>query len=132
MAARSTPDPKPKLFAKARKVMRDIERYAAFGYVTEIEQYEADDRRLWKQVDALYDAARKEGLGDEPEFLAYRMQVRAAMSSARQSAEVSRKQFYEGRALALGGARKPVPAGMQGYLDELKLGEARRRSARKG
>jgi hypothetical protein len=119
---------KSRLLGKARKLMRDAERYAAFGYVTRIEDYEADDRRLIRAIDGLYDAARKAGIAEDLELQNYRTQLRAVYVDARQKASDSRRSLYAGVAGKLGGGA--ASGGMQGYLDELKIDDARRRSKR--
>ena len=118
---------KSKILAKGRKIERDIQRYAAFGYVTELGSWEADDQRLVRAVDGLYDSARKVGVHDDPELMHVREALRAARIEAREQARLSRLQLREAQS---GGSKRAVPGGMGGYLDELKVNEAKRRSRR--
>jgi hypothetical protein len=126
MASASEQQAKSRLMAKARKISRDVERYHAFGYVTQIDDYEADDRKLLRAIDGLYDSARKAGIGEDQELQDYRTQLRAAYVTARNAGHEARQAVWKGRADAIG--RPEVPAGMRGYLDELSLGEAKRRA----
>lgn len=112
---------------RARKIAAQIERYAAFGFVTEIEDYQKDDAAILKGIDRLYDSQRKEGLLGDPELDLYRAELRNLWSAARAQAAESRRQHREGAARALGGGRtRAEQAGMQGYMDELKVSRAKR------
>ena len=121
---RKAPDEKGRWMAKARKLDQSIQRYAAFGFVTDIESWQRDDGALLRAVDRLYDSQRAAGLGEDGELTAYRDMLRANLSVARNvSARLARADVYEGRAKALravAGARE-----MQGYLDELKITRAK-------
>lgn len=121
-------DPKRAILARARKLASEIERYAAFGYVTAVEDYEKDDRSLWRRIDGLYDSAQKAGLLEDVELQQYREQLRVAMREARARASVSRQELLQAQAGLLG--KRQAPPGMQGYLDEWKLDEARRKARR--
>lgn len=110
--------------------MRDVERYASHGYVTGIEEYEADDRKLARGIDGLYDAARKVGLGDDVDLEDYRLKLRQAWVEARNvSARQARADYYQAKADRL---RQPQVAddGTRAFLAELGLDEARRRARR--
>jgi hypothetical protein len=110
--------------SRARKLARDVERYAAFGYVTEPERYQQDDAKLLRGIDRLYDAQRAEGLADDVELTEYRTQLRAAWSHARNvAAPAARASLLEGQAGAV--RRRAESPGMQGYLDELKISRAK-------
>jgi hypothetical protein len=124
-------DPKSRLLAKGRKIERDVQRFASFGYVTSIDAYESDYSKLVRATDGLYDSARREGIHDDPELMAARENLRKLRLWASERGHEARQQYHQGRAAALGGDRRKVPAGMQGYVDELAIGEAKRR-ARKG
>lgn len=126
-------DAKSRLLAKGRSIQRDIERYQAFGYVTDVDHYEDDDRKLTRGIDSLYDLARKHGLHEDVELQQVRMQLRDAKKEARERAFESRRQLRQGQSDALAARSKAkVPSGMQGYLDEIALGESKRRSRRGG
>lgn len=109
---------KSKLLARARKLARDIHSYGAFGWVDrERRDHVADDRRLERAIDALYDAARKEGLSDDAELQQVRMNLRQGYVEARANAAQARLDYQSvpsGGARALGSTEK-------GYLDELKV-----------
>lgn len=106
--------------ARARKLSQQVQRYAAFGYVTDLEAWAADDRRLMRAIDRLYDDQRAAGLAEDSELTAYRTALRAECSAARNgAAQLARADVYEGRAKALRGA--VAPSGMQAHLDELAL-----------
>lgn len=114
--------------SRARKVAAGIERYAAFGYVTDLDDYQADDQKLLRAIDRLYDAQRAEGLSEDAELTEYRAQLRASWSHARNvAAPAARASLYEARA---GASRQRAgdPAGMRGYLGELQLQEERNRA----
>lgn len=120
-----SPDEKSRWMSKARKVDQQIQRYAAFGYVTDLESWEADDAKLLKAVDRLYDAQRAAGLADDGELTAYREQLRAQFRETRNgAARLARADVYEGRAKRLRGGAA-AQAGMQGYLDELAISRAK-------
>jgi len=121
---------KSRILAKGRKIESDIRRYAAFGYVTDIESWESDDRRLVRAVDGLYESARKEGIHDDPELMRLREALRLARIESRERAFISRKQLREGQSGAFD--KRKVPGGMQGYLDEISIAEAKRSARRKG
>lgn len=125
-------DPKSRLLAKGRKIERDVQRFASFGYVTTIEDHERDYAKLTRATDALYDSARREGIHGDPELMAAREDLRKLRLWASERGFEARKQYYAGRSAALGGERRAVPAGMRGYLDELAIGEAKRSARRKG
>jgi hypothetical protein len=118
---------KSRLLAKARKLSADLKRYRAFGYVTRIEDYEADDRRLVRGIDSLYDLARKHGLGEDAELQAYRVELRRQFTEAREAGFKARSDARRPPAAK----RVSVPPGHQAYLEELSLGEARRRARRR-
>jgi hypothetical protein len=120
---RKTPDAKARWMSQARKVAEVIRHYAAFGYVTDVELWEDDDRKLATAIDRLYDAQRRAGLSEDSELTSYRMALREQWSSARNgAARIARAELYEGKARGL---RASVPEGMQGYLDELKISRAK-------
>lgn len=131
-------DAKSRLLAKARKLGKDIERYASFGYVTALDDWESDDQKLNRGIDSIYDLARKHGLAEDLELQQVRMQLRERYVRVRNNeAQESRRQLGLGQLAAVErrireakeGERR---SGMQGYLDELKIGESRRRSRRGG
>jgi hypothetical protein len=112
---------KSKLLARARKLAKDIHTYGAFGWVDRNRaDHVADDRRLERAIDALYDAARKEGLAEDQELQQVRMNLRAAYVLARVNASEARRSTHISKAAAgqLGSTE-------QGYLDELKLARAK-------
>jgi len=124
---------KSRLLGKARKLAKDIERYASYGYVTQLSAYADDDRKLSRGIDSIYDLARKHGLAEDAELQQVRMQLRERFVHVRNNeAPQSRQQLGEAQLRALDKSRKKVPSGMQGYLDELKIGEDRRRARRGG
>lgn len=128
---RKQAEAKSRLLAKGRKLDRDIQRYATHGYVTELDAWEADDRKLVRAVDGLYDSARKAGIHDDPELMGARQALHTARVAARERAEGARRELRQAQADALaGGARPTADAGMRGYLDELSIGEAKRRARR--
>lgn len=118
---------KSRILAKGRKIERDLQRYAAFGYLTpDAEAWEKDETKLIRAIDGLYDSARKSGIHGDPELMHVRDALRAARRDASERARESRRQLREGQAARL--QRREVPGGMQGYLDEIKIGEAKRRA----
>lgn len=127
---RKQAEAKSRLLAKGRKLDRDIQRYATHGYVTELDAWEADDRKLVRAIDGLYDSARKAGIHDDPELMGARQALHTARVAARERAEGARRELRQAQADALAGSRPKAPAGMQGYLDELSIGEAKRRARR--
>jgi hypothetical protein len=105
------------LLAKARKLARDLERYAAFGYVTNLEDYQADDRKLLRGIDSLYDLARKHGLSEDPDVQQYRTVLRETWMAARERASSARSSLYQAQARSAGAPRRPL----DGYDEELRL-----------
>lgn len=121
---------KSRLMARGRKLMQGVQRYERYGYVTSIEDYEADDRKLLRGIDGLYDSARKLGLGEDTELQEYRLQLRQAWSHAREVAFGARRSLYESVAAKL--LEKTQPSnddpGFAQYRQELSLVEERRRA----
>jgi hypothetical protein len=110
---------------KARKIAAQIERYAAFGYVTEIEAYQKDDAAILRAIDRLYDAQRSDGLQGDAELDKYREELRSLWKTARNTqAPASRASYYEGKAQNAR-ARIGGDSGLQGYNAELKLARAK-------
>lgn len=132
MAKRANPA-KTRLLAKARKIGADVLRYANRGYVTSFDAYEADDRKLHRQVDSLYDLARKHGLSEDPDVNHYRAELRRQLSEARERAQRARSAYYKamaGDGPSIWGPKRTPNALEQAFADELKIGEARRRTQR--
>lgn len=120
---RKAPDAKSRWMGKARKIDEELRRYAAFGYVVDVELWEDDDRKLGTAIDRLYDAQRSAGLSEDAELTSYRSALRAQWVATRNgAARIARAELYEGKARGL---RASVPEGMQGYLDELKISRAK-------
>jgi hypothetical protein len=137
MAARKqkkTPEEaaKTRLLFRARKLARDVHRYATFGYVTESEAYEKDDQRLLKAIDGLYDSARKAGIGEDLELQQVRFELRRSWSDARRAALEIRAQKFQAKADALRAAacRIDDDPGFASYRAELQREETRRRARR--
>lgn len=127
---------KSRILAKGRKIDRDIERYATHGYVTELADYEDDDRKLTRAVDGLYDSARRAGIHDDPELMAARERLHAARVAARERANQARRELRQAQSAAvdkrIADARSTARgSGMQGYLDELSIADAKRRARRR-
>jgi hypothetical protein len=118
-------DAKSRLFARARKISKDLDRYAAFGYVTDVGSYEKDDEKARRAIDRLYDDAVKLGLRDDAELGAYRTQLREQYKDARQRAALSRRELFEAKAATLGSKRRSSPPADRAFLDELKISRAK-------
>lgn len=124
---------KTRLLFRARKLARDVHRYATFGYVTDAEAYEADDRKLIKAIDGLYDSARKAGIGEDLELQQVRLELRRSWSDARRAALEIRAQKFQAKADALRAAACRVvddDPGFAAYRAELRRDETRRRAQR--
>jgi hypothetical protein len=136
MASKRTKTPeeaaKARLLFRARKLARDVHRYATFGYVTEAEAYQADDQRLLKAIDGLYDSARKAGIGEDIELQDVRRALRQSWSDARRAAMEIRASMLQAKADALRAAarRGGDDPGFDSYRKELELEETRRRVKR--
>jgi hypothetical protein len=121
-------DPKKALFAKGRKLRKEIQTYAAQGYVKDRDDWQEEDLAIWRRIDRLYDAQRKAGLLGDPELDALRIELRKEMSAARKQAHESRVMMGEARLRVFDQEqreRREQQAGMTGYLQDLELARIR-------
>lgn len=121
-------DPKKAIFAKARKLRKEIQAYADQGYVSDRENWTEEDLGIWRRIDRLYDAQYKAGLLGDVELDQLRIELRKEMTAAREQAHKSRVLMGEARLRVLDQEqreRREKNAGMSGYLRELDLARIR-------
>lgn len=114
---------KSRLLFRARKLARDVQRYQTFGFVTDADAYEEDDRKLLKAIDGLYDSARKAGLGEDTELQEVRLELRRSWSDARRAALEIRASKHQAKADQLRAAarRTETDPAFDAYRRELGL-----------
>lgn len=111
-----------KWLKRALTVEKQIERYAAFGFLTRIEDYQKDDQAIGRAIDRLYETQRAGGLAGDTEFDAFRGALRDKYKAARNlQAPASRASHYEGAANRLGPRKRPS----DDYDRELQLARAK-------